>query len=249
MKTEMSHVGGRCSAQKRFAIYLQCGSGSVHDRWLTRTRHHWDLIVNHYDATHVGQISCDIEFQQTGAVPGTKFTSFFTLLTKWPEVANAYDYILLLDDDIVVAEDGLEHMFDAAATHSLDLAQASLTADSPCAHPICRNPGTTGVRKVNTVEIMMPILSSRALKIGSHLFGQTVSGWGLDMVFGKLVEERLGGAAAILDSVAATHTRQIDPKKGAFYTMLHDANIYSEVELTHLQRLYGTGREISLAGV
>ena len=242
--TEMRCLRDGRPTQRKFAVYLQCGSGSVHRQWLKGEVRPWDLVVNHYDDTHVGRIPCDIEFQQVGAHPGTKFTSFLTLLTLWPDLVRQYDYIMLLDDDILMSERDVTLLFETATKYSLDLAQASLTVDSYYAHPVCKHRAAAHPRYVNAVEIMMPILSRRAVEVGGHVFAQTVSGWGLDLVLGKLVAEQLNGRAAIIDSIAARHTKPIDPRKGAFYMMLRESNIFPEIELTHMQRMYGTGRDI-----
>lgn len=242
--TEMRCLRDRRSRERRFVVYLQCGAGSVHHEWLKGSAREWDLIVNHYDGTYVDRVPCDVEFQQVGPLPGTKFTSFLTLLTSWPDLVRQYDAVLLLDDDVLISEAGIDALFNVVESYSLDLAQPSLTTDSHCAHPVCRRRGARRLRYVNAIDLMMPVYSRRSLEVGGHLFKQTVSGWGLDMVLGKLVSERLGGKAAVVDAVAARHSKPIDTQGGAFYMMLHRAGIYPEIELTHLQRLHGVGRDI-----
>ncbi|MBI5839227.1 MAG: DUF707 domain-containing protein [Chloroflexi bacterium] len=235
-------IEDRRSDRRRFAVYFQCGSGSLHHQWFYNGPRPWDLIVNHYDDTYVGKIPCEIEFQQVGLLPGTKFTFFSTLLTNWPHYLSGYDYVFLLDDDILISEAEITNLFTIALDHSLDLAQASLSPDSYCAHPVFKNPGTTGLRYVNAVEIMMPILSKRALKTGGHIFSQTISGWGLDVALGQLVMDQLKGKAAVIDDVVAKHIKPIDVDNGSFYRMLHNSLIYPEIELTHLQKIYGVGK-------
>ena len=241
-KTKMKCIEDRCSGQKRFAVYVQCGSGSTHGQWLTGNQRPWDLIINHYDGTYVSKIPCDLEFQQVGLEPGTKFTSFLTVLTKWPHYIHRYDYIMLLDDDIIIEEKDIADLFTIVEEHALDLSQASLSSDSYCSHPVTKNQGTKGLRYVSAVEIMMPVLSKRAIHIGRHLFSQTISGWGLDIALGKLVAEKLNGRAVIIDDIIAQHTKPIDVENGAFYRMLHHALIYPQIEAANIQRIYKLGR-------
>jgi hypothetical protein len=242
--TDMELVEDRRTSAAKFAVFLQCGSGSLHEKWLPQIHETWDLIVNHYDETYAGQIPCELEFVQTGVQPGTKFTAISRLIEDWPQVLQTYDYLLLLDDDIVFKQGDVSELFRVVEAHSLDLAQASLSQESYCAHPVIFNRGKDGIRYVNAVEIMMPILSQRALVAGAHLFVQTISGWGLDMALGRLIKEKLGGDIAIIDAVVADHSKEIDTETGTFYTMLHRAMIYPEIELTHLSKLYQTGMEI-----
>ena len=227
-------------AKRKYAVYLQCGSGSIHDKWLKNSGRDWDLLVNHYDQTYLNGISCDIEFNQTGVYPGTKFTSFAQLITNWPNLIDSYKYFLLLDDDILMREKDINLLFAIADEKNLELAQASLSSDSHFAHPVFENPGERGMRFVNGVEIMMPVISQSILKSGSHLFRQSISGWGVDVALSKLAcaEHKV----AVIDDVIARHVKPINVEGGAFYEMLHRACIYPEIELTHMQRLYGVSR-------
>ena len=230
----------RRSIARKYAVFLQCGAGSIHREWLTENSRDWDLLVNHYDQTYLGNIPSEVEFRQSGKQPGTKFTAFHILLEKWLQFLASYEYILLLDDDIYIEEKDISRLFSIASDNDLDLAQASLSSDSYCAHPIFKNLENKGIRNLNAVEIMMPMLSRFAIEQGKHLFGQTISGWGLDMVMGKLCGAH--GKAAVIDDVVAKHTKPINVEQGAFYKMLHRAYLYPEIELTHFQRLYGVGR-------
>jgi hypothetical protein len=241
-RTAMQRVWDRRRGDRRFAVYLQCGSGSIHRRWLSGASKPWDLIVNHYDWTYAGQLACDVEFQQVGELPGTKFTSFHTLLQNWPELISSYAYILLLDDDIYLEERDVTALFAVAEDNGLDLAQASLSTDSQGCHEIFFTRGTGGLRFANGVEIMMPVISRRALEEGGHLFGETISGWGLDLALGKLVSERSHGKAAIADQVVARHTKAIDLNNGAYYRMLKREHIYPLLEYRYLQKKYRTDR-------
>lgn len=237
-KTDMRLLRDQRAGGKRYAVYLQCGSGSIHSRWLPDSAQSWDLIVNHYDPTFVGRIPCQVEFQQTGELPGTKFTSFHTLLQRWPEIVDGYDYVLLLDDDIAFEAADVAALFALAADEGLELAQASLSRDSHACHGIFRTREGGRLRYVNGVEIMMPMISRAALTETRNVFGETVSGWGLDVALAKMVKERLNGRAAVADSIVARHTKRIDLKDGAFYRMLAQANIFPLLEYRHLRQVY-----------
>jgi hypothetical protein len=238
-RTSMRRLRDERGDARRFAVYLQCGAGSVHARWLSGADRDWDLIVNHYDPTYAGRVPCDVEFQQVGGLPGTKFTSFHTLLSDWPDLVGAYDYLLLLDDDICLDEPDLSTLFGVVAEAGLDLAQPGLSAGSHGCHGVFRSRGGTGLRYVNGVEIMMPVISRGALRVGGHLFAETISGWGLDLALARLVRERAGGRAAIVDDIVVEHTKPIDLEGGQFYRMLMRENIYPMLEYACLTKTYG----------
>jgi hypothetical protein len=168
---------------------------------------------------------------------GTKFTAMCQLINQRPALLASYDYILLLDDDIEIAQEGITRLFEVGTEHGLDLLQASLSPDSSCSHDVFLTRGRPGLRPVSAVEIMMPVLSRRALAIAGHLFCQSVSGWGIDVVMAKLVREQ-GGRSAVVDEIVARHTKPIDTTNGSYYRMLLGASIQADLELRHLQALY-----------
>jgi hypothetical protein len=223
---------------RRFAVLFQCGSGSVHARWFGGGPRTWDLVVNHYDQTYRGAIPCEVELHQTGELPGTKFTAVHALLERHPDVLGRYAYVLLLDDDVVMEMADVDRLFALSEAHGLDQAQASLSADSFGTYDVFRNAGL-GLRTVRGVEIMMPVLSRRALEAARPLFGESVSGWGIDYALAELMAAVPGSRAVVVDDVIAHHTKPIDPTGGAYYRMLAREEIYPRVEMHWLMRRYG----------
>ena len=242
-KTQIELLYDQRQGNRRYAVFLQCGQGSEHHRWLPCHEREWDLIVNHYDATYTGQVPGEVELLQGGTVAGTKFTAIDALLHTRPDFFGRYEHVLLLDDDIELTAADINSLFAAATDNSFDLLQASLSPDSHVCHPVFRTKHCARPRYVNGVEIMMPLLSRRALNLGRDLFRQTISGWGFDFALAKLVSSKLGGRAAIIDSIVVRHGKPIDLVKGAYYRMLNDADIFPLLEFRHLQQLYETDSE------
>lgn len=237
-QTETTLTADHRAGAKPFAIYLQCGSGAEWGGWQPGEDEPWHLLVNHYDNTYAGVIPCDVEFVQTGALPGTKFTSFYSVLHKYPQLLEAYEYVLLLDDDILFAPGDVLRLFDIVRRHGWDMAQASLSQDSFYSFDVFANPGRGGWRPVNGVEIMMPVYSRRILGAVRQLIRQSISGWGFDSALSMAAAQH-GYRAAVVDDVVARHVKPINAELGMYYQMLHQAGIYPEIEFTHLQKKYG----------
>ena len=127
-QTNTSLLRDHRQAPRRFAIFLQCGAGRVDNDWYHDSTRTWDLLVNHYQPAFVGRLPCEIEFQQTGDLPGTKFTALNSILNDWPDLILNYDYVLLLDDDVSIGGADLRRLFELADRQALDLVQASLSA-------------------------------------------------------------------------------------------------------------------------
>ncbi len=227
-----------CLSFRHHAVFLQCGAGAVWGGWWQDGRRPFDLIINHYDSTYVGKIPCDVEFRQTGASPGTKFTAFYSLLTEYPHILEPYEYILLLDDDIQFPEGGIERLFEIVQQHGWEMAQASLSPESYGSYRVFLNPGRGGWRRVNGVEIMMPVYARRILRWVKEVFAQSVSGWGADAAL-AVIAMREGWRAYVVDEVVARHLKPIRGDVGAYYQMLRRHGVDHEKEFEALQRKYG----------
>ncbi|MCA8883500.1 MAG: hypothetical protein KDA50_07110 [Rhodobacteraceae bacterium] len=214
---------------RRNLVVLQKGTGTSHAHWDGAARD-WDLLVNYFDACDCDPTFGDLVFAQKG----TKFTAMAALWQLHGELFLPYDNVLFLDDDIDVGADDLNRFFDRATLLGLDLAQMSLSADSHCIWPsLFHDPASPGHRLVNAVEIMMPMLSRRALGLLAPSFRESVSGFGLDLLWGKTIAAA-GGRAAIIDAVQAAHRKPIDDGQGAYYAYLRANMINPKAELWHL---------------
>jgi hypothetical protein len=238
MRTETHLNRDYRSSRLPFAVFLQCGEGSHWKDWQPAIDRSWHLLVNHYDTTNVGRLPSDVEFQQTGVYPGTKFTAFQSILENYPHIIAPYEYILLLDDDVQLEDGAVNGLFSVVEQHGWELAQASLSRESSSSFPVFFNSGTHGWRVVNGVELMMPVYSRRALGLVRQVISQSVSGWGFDAALSVLANQQ-GFHAAVVDDVVAVHRRAINADIGKYYQMLHQAQIYPEIEFTHLQKKYG----------
>jgi hypothetical protein len=226
------------ASTKPFAVYLQCGAGSLWGNWQPAQDQSWHMLINHYDPTYAGKIPCDVEFHQAGTFPGTKFTALFSILENFPHILEPYEYILLLDDDVFFEDGDISRLFSVVQQHGWDMAQASLSADSHCSFQVFFNPNKSGWRQVNGVELMMPVYSAHILGVVKQLIGQSVSGWGFDPALSTIAAEQ-GFRAAVVDDIIAQHSKPINADIGQYYQMLHRAQIYPEIEFTHLQKKYG----------
>ena len=91
---------------------------------------------------------------------------------------------------------------------------------------------------------MMPVFSRLALEQCALTFGRSVSGFGLDLAWGKIVRNA-GGHVAILDDVVARHARPVDQSGGAYYSYLRRHNINAKAELWALMKEHGTERDMT----
>jgi hypothetical protein len=167
---------------------------------------------------------------------GTKVTGIDKLLRERPEVLTGYDFVLLLDDDIQLSAPDIDRLFAIMRAEKLDFAQPSLTPDSYGSFPaLFYKADSPGLRRVNYVEIMAPALSRRGLIAAKECFGAGISGFAVDSLIGKKIRDTFGDTVAVIDTVAARHTREIDLGGGALYRFLSAKGIDPLVEMHVLE--------------
>jgi len=235
-KTETTIYKVNENPPRQFLVFLQSGEGTSWLDWPADEPRGWDLMVNHYDQKYRCQIKCEVELHQTGKLPGTKCTAFYDVLKKFPDLVEPYKYIALLDDDVVFKRWELTKLFSKVKSHALQMAQASLSSESSCSYPVFYHQSSSS-RRVNGVEVMMPVFSQSILLEVKALIGQSISGWGFDSALAMVASEK-GWKARVMDEIIADHLKPINADIGKFYQMLHKEGIFPEIEFTHLQKKY-----------
>jgi hypothetical protein len=208
-------------------VFVQCGRG-FDAAYLAEPRA-YDVLLNYYHESDVHP-KADIAVVQAG----TKTTSIRRLLELRPDLLLRYQAVLFLDDDVEIGADGIEALFRAMTAEKLDLAQPALTADSATAYAFLKKPSVgAGLTRVSSVEIMAPALTRRALECAGWAFGESVSGWGTDLLLGPAVRSARGPkSVGIIGSVSVRHAAPVDLRTGAYYAFLrrygvdpgHEAN-------------------------
>jgi len=165
---------------------------------------------------------------------------------KYPGIWDAFweepgllrhDYFWMPDEDIDLSCEEINKMFDKMKTLNFDLAQPSVEK-SDVSFPSWEqfvHKESLDVIMTNFVEVMCPVFSRDALGKCLDTFRKSQSGWGLDLVWAKLVNN--GGNMAILNNIVVRHTRPI--RKGDLYDALAKKRISPSDDRKRLMREYG----------
>ncbi|WP_323990746.1 hypothetical protein [Nguyenibacter sp. L1] len=142
--------------------------------------------------------------------PGTIFVATapapkFALLNRILADAHGFDWVIIADDDIELAEDAVDRLLHHARTYDLALCQPARTADSFTDHPIVQVlPGVTA-RRTRFVEIGPFVCIRRDAARLLLPFGEDCAmGWGLDFVWPVIIENA-GLRMGIVDDVTMAH--------------------------------------------
>jgi hypothetical protein len=204
---------------RRNLVIVRAGDNSLHPGWLQGDApRNWDIVVNYYGEDPSRYRQADVERIDS---KGPKWPALQTLIEQTPRFTEEYDYIWLPDDDLETSKAQINLLFDIMRARGLQVAQPSLTWRSYFGHITTLQNHNFQLRYTNYVEVMAPCFSAAVLTQALPLFNQNLSGWGLDFVWPKFVQQP-AREIAIIDSVAVRHTR---PVGGPNYKALRERGV------------------------
>jgi hypothetical protein len=213
------------AAKNPFLVFVQANRSF--DAPFVRHSRNFDVLVNYYDYAETISPFADYVLHQKG----TKTTAIRKVLEQRHDILFRYKAILFLDDDISISITSIESLFETIDTCELDLVQASLSPESKCHFDILKQPNAgDALTPLTAVEIMMPVISARALHKCGWVFQEGISGWAIDLLLSKKVRESFGNTIALAGSVVACHEREVDTVNGAFYNFLKSHGIDATIE-------------------
>lgn len=223
---------------RRHLVFVQCAPGSQFWNWYDPgAERSWDLLLNCYSGPPAPAECADHIVVQAG----TKITAMHLLWSQHRAIFDGYDRILFIDDDLCFRFDDIGRLFEMVVAADLDLAQPSLDETSHISWPIFAQHASRNIRRVNGVEIMMPVFSRRAREVCFPDLYLSVSGYGLDLRFAQLAARR-GLKAGVVDDVVAHHGHPVS-LTGAYYEFLRSHAINPRYEFWRLIEKFGIERE------
>lgn len=212
--------------RRPFLIICRAGDKSLHAKWLNTPSRNYDVFISYF-GDQIDKYKDTVDFFE--AQKGPKWPILHELIERHWELVSGYQAVWLPDDDIDMSPDKIQQMFNLFAGLTFDVAQPALTYNSYVAHRHLLVKTGVIARKVNFVEVMAPLFNIKSLSQLKVTFSQSVSGWGLDVLWPKLIPDAQFG---ILDSTPMFHTR---PLGGELYKK---NNLSTEVDMQALSGLY-----------
>ncbi len=231
----MNSHNSRAAAGRRNLLIVRAGEDSLHPRWLAGVgERNFDLLVSYYGDVE-GRYRDEADHYHV--MRGPRWPAHDELCRTHAELLASYDFVGFACDDLIADRDAWSALFEICASYQLDLAQPAITG--PVSHEITKPVEGCVLRYTSFVEIMSPVFSRRALETVKSSFAESVSGWGLDFLWPKL----LGGGdsrIAIVDAVRVRHSRPL--RQGTLYSTLKTLDVDPKQELARL------GEKFDIAG-
>jgi hypothetical protein len=198
MPSEAATVSIFCSENK-YLVFSSVGDTNCIHHWLADSSHrNFDLITYYYGD--------DPDFSPDSNLlisrKGLKYENFYHCVHNI-NLSN-YEAVWVVDDDIVMQTHAINRMFARFSQFNLLLAQPSFCADSRVSWQITRQDPTCTIRYTNFVENGVAIFSRDVLEVLKPTFKVARTGWGIDLIWPKL----MGFPArkiAVIDDVCCVH--------------------------------------------
>lgn len=147
-----------------------------------------------------GRHDVRLELGSAAELRGGKFQNLNALL----ETRGDEDWILVVDDDVLLPERFVDRMLGVCEHFELDLAQPALTRASHGAWQVTRRRAGPLARRTRFVEIGPVTLIGRGPAAELIPFPDLRMGWGLDLHWAALAERR-GWRLGVVDALPVRH--------------------------------------------
>lgn len=233
--------------RRRALVVARVGDASLHPGWLMgsspETRN-WDLHLSYFgDQEYPFQdrtSDVTLSFEK-----GTKSIGTVACIKKFADRIWSYDWVWFPDDDLAADLATLNRFFELVAEYKLDLAQPALGSGSYVAYEITLQRPQMTLRFTTFVEIMAACFSRRALELCLPYFDATISSWGPNHLFPKLLKYPKNGIA-IVDETPVIHTRPVGA--GPNISLAKQLGVNPHVELQNFMSQYGLTRRFDTWG-
>ena len=146
---------------------------------------------------------------------------------------ESYDFVWLPDDDIATTTDDVNRLFEIARQHRLPIAQPAIARGDVSYQSLRVQPNLL-LRYTRFAEVMCPVFARAALAAARPTFRETISGWGIDWAWTRLVDRR---QIAVVDAVGVHHTRPL--ASGDAYRRFAQQGVSPSEERRRVMRRYG----------
>ncbi len=188
---------------KRNLVFTTAGPGVCNTSQYVSPTASYDLAVFDYgdeDTFDPG------DAQYYARVKGPKYDTMHRLLAGW-SLTDKYDFYFFPDQDIEIPAAKVDELFRLASLHDLSLCQPALDHRSTISWGVTRQQEDCLFRYTNFVEVMAPLFDRRAFDACYPTFTRSLSSWGLDLFWGKIVT-KLRLNIGVIDCVTMGHPHE-----------------------------------------
>lgn len=228
-------------------MVARVGDTSLHPGWLMGSlpeSRNWDLHLSYF-----GDQECPFQESPSDVTlsfeKGTKAVGTVACVKKLAARIWSYDWVWFPDDDLAAELVTLNRFFELVEQYNLDLAQPALGRGSYVYHEITLQRPQMTLRFTTFVEIMAACFSRYALTVCLPYFDATISSFGPNHLFPKLLGYPKN-KIAIIDQTPVIHTRPVG--LGPNILLAKQLGVNPHDELQNFLRQYALTRRFDTWG-
>jgi hypothetical protein len=193
---------------RRCCIFVSAGERHNIKQWLSGDNRSWDLITAYYGESEV--IAEELrKISDTFVISkGSKFQNLRNVHLQQPNLLSRYDYVWVVDDDIIIEPAQIDKLFDLARFWGLWVSQPAFDSAGKVSHHVTRCDSASGhLRISNFVEVTCPLFKREKLEEFLNVYDGSLSCYGLDYWWSQLFKAHEAARFGIFDEVTV-----INPK-------------------------------------
>jgi hypothetical protein len=197
----MELIASTSGSRSKNLVFTSAGDRSNLRYWLTGPRD-FDLWVAYYgDRPGTFQEDSELYVSHKGA----KFQNLHYCYSKWPDVLERYDAVMVMDDDILIDSTRLTRLF--AIRRELDLwaLQPAFRPSGKVSWDITRVNPTASIRFTNFIEMACPLFRRDKLDAFMAIYEPELVGYGEDWWFLHSLGVDLANHLAIVDEITCVN--------------------------------------------
>ena len=144
---------------------------------------------------------------------GSKFQNLYYLYQNNNDELMKYDRYLITDDDIIIATNDINKLFDISTEYNLWICQASFKSKiSRISHKITEQQKNNILRYTNFIEVTCPLFTKDCLIKLFNVFEPKLIGWGIDYLFIWVNGIDVKDKYAVIDSISCINPYETTKK-------------------------------------
>ena len=131
---------------------------------------------------------------------GAKFPNLLHVYQKWNTILAHYEAVFVMDDDIIIDCNAINHLFEVRKKYDLWLLQPAFSPRGKISWPITKVDPSCFMRYTNFVENTCPLFRKDKLDDFMRFFDPILTGWGIDFWYHSFLGEH-PQKIAIIDAI------------------------------------------------
>ncbi len=161
----------------------------------------WDLVTAFYGDDQASFEELRQISTASFKVKGSKFQNLKHLFVSQPSIFEAYDFILVSDDDIHFTKEKINKLFEIAAAYDFWVCQPSFDSAGRISFPLTARSGMN-LRITNFVEMTCPLFRKDKLVEFLNVYDGQLVGWGMDWWYCNYLNAIDNKKFAVIDKIA-----------------------------------------------